>query len=1023
MKKLLSPFSSLKLTIVLIALSIVLVYAGTWAQVDSGIWTVQKKYFHSIWTWIDLQTFLPRPQPGQARIPGGFPFPGGYTLGGLMLVNLLAAHAVRFKLSRKRIGIILIHLGLILLIVGELLTSVLAVESDMSIEEGTIAVYSADTRFAELAVIDPSASANSDLVVTFPQTQLKPGAVIHHPLVPFDLRVDDYYRNSRVLGPMQNTPTATRKATAGFGRSVFVEDLPPVSGTEASIPDIPSTYVTVSAEGRDLGTYLLSCIFEGGQEVHVGDKTYLLELRFQRHYKPFTMELLKFSHDRYLGTEVAKNFSSRIRLIDPTRNVDREVLIRMNEPLRYGGETYYQASFQPDDKTTILKVVHNPAWTMPYIACVIGALGMLIHFGTMLISAISKRSTRRVNLAALTAAQRSTKRSKNSPLPVLPLQTKQSIWSGLAPFLAAVGAMIFIFGMFSRAIAPSPPATFNYAGFGRIPVTFDGRILPFDTLARTSLQVILGRESTRIGSDEIPPDQWSKIPYSDWKSVPATRWLLDTLTSTDAANEYRIFRIDNPELLGLLGLDQDRNPRLFSIREITAHAAKLQEQIARVQQIQPNKRGLFERKVAELSQHLQLYGRIRSLDDLYLIPPLAAGEEWQPIGPFLPRPENLTPKTNQASDLLLNILGEFGNKDVGKFNLRVEQYQRLLESALPADVERATFESFFNRFDPFLQSQILYVLIFVLGCVSWLAWGKALGRAAFTLLIISLLMHTFGLASRVYISGRPPVTNLYSSAVFIAWACVVFAVGLEIYFRNTIATVASSAMGFTSLLIAHHLAGDGDTMKQLQAVLDTNFWLATHVVAITLGYTATFLAGTLAVVYILTGVFTKFLTSKAPGQSDEDSPARLLPRMVYAILCFAILFSFVGTVLGGIWADQSWGRFWGWDPKENGAVLIVLWNALTLHARWAGLAKRRGVMLLAVFGNIVTSWSWFGTNMLGVGLHSYGFMDAALFWLLMFVVSQLLIIAIGNVPINYWRSFRPVDSKPVAKPEPLAVAN
>ena len=128
--------------------------------------------------------------------------------------------------------------------------------------------------------------------------------------------------------------------------------------------------------------------------------------------------------------------------------------------------------------------------------------------------------------------------------------------------------------------------------------------------------------------------------------------------------------------------------------------------------------------------------------------------------------------------------------------------------------------------------------------------------------------------------------------------------------------------------------------------------------------------------------------------------------MVYAILCFAMLFSFVGTVLGGIWADQSWGRFWGWDPKENGAVLIVIWNALVIHARWAGLAKERGLMVLVVFGNVVTSWSWFGTNMLGVGLHSYGFMESALFWLLMFVASQLAIIAVGNLPLRSWRSFR-----------------
>jgi cytochrome c biogenesis factor len=127
--------------------------------------------------------------------------------------------------------------------------------------------------------------------------------------------------------------------------------------------------------------------------------------------------------------------------------------------------------------------------------------------------------------------------------------------------------------------------------------------------------------------------------------------------------------------------------------------------------------------------------------------------------------------------------------------------------------------------------------------------------------------------------------------------------------------------------------------------------------------------------------------------------------MIYAIICFATLFSFVGTVLGGIWADQSWGRFWGWDPKENGALIIVLWNILILHARMGGMVRERGLANLAIFGNIVTTWSFFGTNMLGVGLHSYGRTDEQLANLLMFIASQVVLILIGLLPVNLWRSF------------------
>ena len=227
------------------------------------------------------------------------------------------------------------------------------------------------------------------------------------------------------------------------------------------------------------------------------------------------------------------------------------------------------------------------------------------------------------------------------------------------------------------------------------------------------------------------------------------------------------------------------------------------------------------------------------------------------------------------------------------------------------------------------------------------------------------------------------------------WGAVGLCLFLEGLYKNAIGSVAAGAIGFSTLLIAHHLSLGGDTMEMMRAVLDSNFWLATHVVTVTVGYSATYLAGFLALIYVLRGVFTKSL--------DKDT-ADSLARMVYGIVCFATFFSFIGTVLGGIWADQSWGRFWGWDPKENGALIIVLWNALILHARWGGFVRTRGLMNLAIFGNVVTSWSWFGVNMLGVGLHSYGFMDSAFGALIFVVGSQLAFIALAGLPLTRWRS-------------------
>ena len=166
---------------------------------------------------------------------------------------------------------------------------------------------------------------------------------------------------------------------------------------------------------------------------------------------------------------------------------------------------------------------------------------------------------------------------------------------------------------------------------------------------------------------------------------------------------------------------------------------------------------------------------------------------------------------------------------------------------------------------------------------------------------------------------------------------------------------------------------------------------------VTLGYSSVALAGFLGIIYILRGLFTT---------SFNETTASSLSRMMYGITCFATLFSFVGTILGGIWADQSWGRFWGWDPKENGALLIVLWNAIILHARWGGFIRERGLAVMSVFGNIVVSLSWFGVNMLGVGLHSYGFMDQAFGTLMTFIAIQLVIMALGMLPLKYWRGIQ-----------------
>jgi hypothetical protein len=383
---LLKTLSSLRLTVILLALSIFLIFAGTWAQIDLGIWTVLKVYFRSFLVMIPFQIFLPR----EWNVPGAIPFPGGFVLGGLLLVNLVTAHAMRFKWRWNRAGIILVHFGIVLLIVGELVTALFADENNMTIMEGETVNFAEDIREIELAFIDRSDPAN-DRVVVIPEAMLANRREIRDPLLPFDVDVNHYYPNADLLD-MSKDPNADLHADQGVATEVRVlaQPRPVASGTDRDRGDLPAAYVSLSADGRHLGTWLVSLYFSlipepMIQQVRVGDRVYDMTLRYKRAYKPYQMTLIDFRHDRYMGTETPMNYSSDVRLIDHVNNEDREVKIFMNNPLRYRGETFYQSSFKSGDTGTVLQVVRNPGWLLPYIACTIGAIGMSVHFGAGLL--------------------------------------------------------------------------------------------------------------------------------------------------------------------------------------------------------------------------------------------------------------------------------------------------------------------------------------------------------------------------------------------------------------------------------------------------------------------------------------------------------------------------------------------------------------------------------------------------------------------------------------------------------------
>jgi len=374
-------FVSLKLTVVLLVFSIVLILAATLDQVNLGIWAVQEKYF---------RTFVIYWQRGDVTLPV---FPGGYTIGGLMLINLIRAHFYRFKLGWKKSGIWLAHVGLILLLIGELVTGLWQDDYNLRLDEGQTRNYSESFRHVELVITDTT-NPDTDTVVAIPEEILTKSESVQTPKLPFTVTVNTYLPNSSLH--MQSSPGMGGPVAATQGAGTRISAAPQPMTYKSDDRNLPSAYVELGGTDGPVGTWLVSTMLEDPQPFSYGGRTWKISLRFARHYMPYSLTLLKFSHDKYAGTEIPKNFASRVRLSTPGGHDDREVVIYMNNPLRYDGLTYYQAGFTNNDRTTILQVVRNPGWLMPYIACTIMTLGLLIQFGISLFGFVTKRRAKTV---------------------------------------------------------------------------------------------------------------------------------------------------------------------------------------------------------------------------------------------------------------------------------------------------------------------------------------------------------------------------------------------------------------------------------------------------------------------------------------------------------------------------------------------------------------------------------------------------------------------------------------------------
>ena len=1100
---LLASFASLKLTVVLFALLIFLVLAGTLAQVDHDIWFVVHRYFRTLVAWIDMEIFFPRAWD----IAGVFPFPGGWTLGALLALNLLAAHLMRFKVTGtgnqlafgtgliavgalltygvvqsglgdsvrselspqfcnglwhalraalgastllfgywlalsfpqrartgsswlwwlgtitcsllaavtfwlythpevrldpsglrilwqlikggaaglvllagcrlvfgQRAGIVLLHGGIALLMFSELHTGLTAEEARMQIAEGQTVNYAEDIRASELAIVDKS-DPQWDQVTVVPAALLREaaqsGELIEHPSLPFAMRVVEFFPNA-VTRLAQ--PGETPRATHGWGALRIAEQRPQSTGasTEQAV-DLPAAYLELLSkeDQQSLGTYLAWALPSSAamtESLEIEGKPYEMQLQFKRMMKPYSVELLDFRFDRYVGTETPKNFSSEVRLTDPAKNVDRQAKIWMNNPLRYGGDTLYQADWDKEtERGTVLQVVSNTGWMVPYVSCMLVAAGMLYHFGLT----FTRFANRKTSTAGGTGRQ--------TPREVLADWKSPQVW------IPALVLLVFAGWVAGRARPQQlPPTQMQIHEFGQLPLAYEGRIQPFDTLARNMLTVLSGKGEV-ARAEPLQAADSSTIPGHP--QVPAIQWLLDVIADTRAAQDYRVIRVENLDVLQSIGLEP-RDGFRYSIGELADRNSETMKQWQLAMGVPPEERTLAQQKFLELARRIILF---RSLQNAFAPPAVRTdtrenimadlsrlGKEIQALDPKSPRAiPPVTPEEpweimlsaeanyivdslagkpiNDATPALRSIIEAFRAGDLGKFNSSVTDYQQLIAQRAEADAEHALvlksdpdalarktaeelnlrrigYEAYINHFNPFVIAMALYLVCFVLSACSWLGWTKILNRSANWLLWFTFALHTYALIARIYISGRPPVTNLYSSAVFIGWAAVLFALVYEYVYRRGLGNLLAAVVGFPTLFIAYNLAGDGDTFMVLAGgarypVL-AGHARGLHHAGIRDHHSSPADMGL---------VLHRDVLGAGPVSMTSTNRKQLI-RMTYGTVCFAIFFSFVGTVLGGLWADDSWGRFWGWDPKENGALIIVLWNALVLHARWGGHA-------------------------------------------------------------------------------------
>ncbi len=445
------------------------------------------------------------------------------------------------------------------------------------------------------------------------------------------------------------------------------------------------------------------------------------------------------------------------------------------------------------------------------------------------------------------------------------------------------------------------------------------------------------------------------------------------------------FQITDPAVVKALELPEKQ--KVFSFYDIASRAELMREQTKGLEFSKPGTWAAKDKELFGLMNNLFRWSMLYADLPFAVIPSVEAnGQGW--LSPMDAISQEFSdPKVREEIGYTRAMVVHYWNGEQMPFDLAVRSLSNSVLNRVAAtqkNIRKIPLELFYNKANFFLWTKLFYALAFALFLLSFFLTRPWLRPAAFALIIAGLLPHLLALVLRVIIMARPPVSNLYETFIFVSVISVIAGVIIELVNKRWVGNVVASVCGLVFLLISGKFAAEGDTMQMLVAVLNSNFWLGTHVLSITVGYAGCCVAGLIGHVYIL---------QRIRDPKDKAALESAYRNMIGA-LGFGLMMTFLGTTLGGIWADESWGRFWGWDPKENGALLIVLWCAIIFHARIGRFIGPLGVAAGSVLGIIVVMWAWFGVNLLSVGLHSYGFTSGVATGLLAYVIAEIVFLGI-----------------------------